>query len=423
MNKVNPIMSVTLALVQGTSTTPSHEASHDAVRRSTLRTSMSDTEVLSSTFATPKRDATLPGTVDRESFKSENSRVRKTKSASEASGVRFNRDALNIKPKFSQDSKMRQVGYVPMKVQGFLNPSRKGSYYHSDDNLNRKKPSSPALSARSRSSVTFDPVTFTALEKLQVLDPGSLDHASISKRRLSVSPRVPGGGQVHHRPLNAIRNRVPVGEDDNNTTCMNTEMPNAHCVGVPSSNNVTPEIHIVDSGCSIQTGVKEGDGEESKADSPKAGTSVGKPTAPKRPTRRTAVVDIVHIHDFDGGTTRAKVASEEIVGDICVMNKESRERGKRKKEQRTAKRTAVIIVAFLCCWTPLLVSIMTSVVLDTGSHDAVRVWCEAYLVTLTLALFAAVINPVIYGVINNQFRSALIRMLKGFRTKWCKKGK
>ena len=126
------------------------------------------------------------------------------------------------------------------------------------------------------------------------------------------------------------------------------------------------------------------------------------------PKRREALVEI---HAMDGSMIKAHVSGPEIHGSICVMDPSNRERGKRRVELKTAKRTAVVIVTFVACWLPYWAVILASVGVFRTKMN-VNIWFNVYIITLAVAVLAALMNPIVYGLINNHFRSGIVRMLK-----------
>ena len=121
---------------------------------------------------------------------------------------------------------------------------------------------------------------------------------------------------------------------------------------------------------------------------------------------------VVQIHDADGMTMKAKMMRTTITGDICVMNNSNKIKGKRKIEAKSAKRTAVVLITFLIVWLPFPVVIMVLWFLNAQSAAHVKVLLSSYLISLTLSLLAASINPLMYGVINKQFHKEFKRLIK-----------
>ncbi|XP_057290456.1 5-hydroxytryptamine receptor 1-like [Hydractinia symbiolongicarpus] len=76
------------------------------------------------------------------------------------------------------------------------------------------------------------------------------------------------------------------------------------------------------------------------------------------------------------------------------------------REQRLLKTIAVVIVVFLCCWTPYVVFNLVRAyhkIEDINSVDTITMW-------LGFANSAA--NPLIYGLLNKQFKTAMKNVVR-----------
>jgi hypothetical protein len=93
-----------------------------------------------------------------------------------------------------------------------------------------------------------------------------------------------------------------------------------------------------------------------------------------------------------------------------VINKE---RGKRKVEARTAKVTAVVMVAFLACWLPFPAVVMATRFPVSEMNKSLLITSRA------VSFLSAAINPVVYELVNRQIRSGILRLAKKYRPKWC----
>ncbi|XP_033646959.1 probable G-protein coupled receptor No18 [Asterias rubens] len=96
---------------------------------------------------------------------------------------------------------------------------------------------------------------------------------------------------------------------------------------------------------------------------------------------------------------RLSCISGDIQGSVCVMNPETRARGKRRVELKTAKRASYIIGVFSLCWLPLFV---VSYV-DTRPNLDILVTC--------IATMSAALNPLVYTVVNKAFRTEFVKIL------------
>ena len=122
-------------------------------------------------------------------------------------------------------------------------------------------------------------------------------------------------------------------------------------------------------------------------------------------TLQTHVIDVC---DVDGRQRQLKTDRDDVVGAICVMTNKNKENGKRRVEARMAKITAAVITAFLICWLPFPASIFYSYAGDwnTCSKNSM------FLLATSLAFLTTVVNPLIYGLMNKQFRNQLVKLLK-----------
>ena len=99
-------------------------------------------------------------------------------------------------------------------------------------------------------------------------------------------------------------------------------------------------------------------------------------------------------------------------GPICPLNESNRMKGRRKFEAEIAKRLFYIIASFISFWIPyaLLVIALTEfrlVILDDCDLTFELLFCFHILTTLT-----SVLNPLIYSLPNNQFRSCFNQLRK-----------
>ena len=75
-------------------------------------------------------------------------------------------------------------------------------------------------------------------------------------------------------------------------------------------------------------------------------------------------------------------------------------------EMRVTKLLLAIIIAFTCCWLPVL--IIDAIGLFTGKYWMPR---EVYMTYAYLAGYSSSINPIIYGIFNHQLRQELCKIL------------
>ena len=126
-------------------------------------------------------------------------------------------------------------------------------------------------------------------------------------------------------------------------------------------------------------------------------------------------MSVVKIHDADGLTIKAQTSRQTVTGDICVITPSNKMRGKRKIEAKSAKRAAIVLLTFLIVWLPFPCVIMVSWYLHAGNPNQIQALISAYIVSMTLSLLAASVNPLVYGAINKQFYKEFTRLFKKCR--------
>jgi hypothetical protein len=120
---------------------------------------------------------------------------------------------------------------------------------------------------------------------------------------------------------------------------------------------------------------------------------------------------VIDVHDFDGKVMLAAARTDQVVGSVCVMSNKNKFKGKRKLEGRTAKRASVIIIVFLVCWLPMpIVYLVTDHV--TNRYGVQKIINGAELFCLCLASLTAALNPVVFGLVNKQWRNEFLKIMK-----------
>ena len=92
-----------------------------------------------------------------------------------------------------------------------------------------------------------------------------------------------------------------------------------------------------------------------------------------------------------------------------VSSREDREKTTKIQvdEMRVTKLLIAIVIAFTCCWSPLLV--VDAIGLWTGNYWMPR---EAYMTYTHLAGYSSSVNPVIYGIFNQQLRREFCKIFR-----------
>lgn len=122
----------------------------------------------------------------------------------------------------------------------------------------------------------------------------------------------------------------------------------------------------------------------------------------------------IRVVDIDGTVKISKTDKEQkVVGDVCAFNSKNKIQGRRKVEVRAAKRIAVLIVTFMCCWIPFPVFVIIA------RSDSYISTIDYHLLMLfvTLSSSAMAINPIQHGLLNRQLNSAIKRL---FYSLWSK---
>ncbi|XP_064633689.1 uncharacterized protein LOC135491649 [Lineus longissimus] len=121
--------------------------------------------------------------------------------------------------------------------------------------------------------------------------------------------------------------------------------------------------------------------------------------------------NLVDVHDFHGKVMMAAAKTDQVVGSVCVMSDKNKFNGRRKLEGKTAKRASVIIIVFLVCWLPMpIVYLVTGHV--TNRYGVQRMINGAEMFCLCLASLTAALNPIVYSLVNKQWRNEFLRLMK-----------
>ena len=131
-------------------------------------------------------------------------------------------------------------------------------------------------------------------------------------------------------------------------------------------------------------------------------------------------VGLVDVYDIEGNIARQKasdIGKQEVVGAVCAFNPKNREKGRRKVEAHTAKMTALAMICFLLCWIPYPTAILV-VYVDFKSVGFVSEFLfNFYSVSVSLSILASAINPLIYGLLNTQFKSEFQKVSNNLKKK------
>ena len=241
--------------------------------------------------------------------------------------------------------------------------------------------------------------------------------ANTSKGEFSVQTSNQGATTVNTKQN---RSRQDVGRNKAKITTISVMVPNSECA---LDETDTTEVNSKLSPVLINSKKRE-DVVESAMPVIMKKKTTGDGTTPmtaKKGGVLTEKMSVVKIYDADGQTVKAKTSRQTVAGDICVINTSNKIKGKRKLEAKSAKKAAVVLVTFLIAWLPFPIVIVVSWFLDTHNTEQIRILTSAYVVSMTLSLLAASVNPVVYGAINKQFSKEFKKMLKKCKQSCTKK--
>ena len=231
-----------------------------------------------------------------------------------------------------------------------------------------------------------------------------------------------------------IKDNVGSGEDENDkqNTELRPDVDGPDCdpskrkcdAAGYGSGYTTEETEVTDVNCKLATKTEGAQKDNDKDEGVEPATLSNKS---KRNSKKDGSlkprVSVVKIYDADGKTVKAKTSRETVAGDICVINTSNKIKGKRKIEAKSAKRAAVVLVTFLIAWLPFPIIIIVSWFMTTDSSNQNQALISAYIVSMTLSLLAASVNPIVYGAINKQFYKEIKKMFKKCRQRCSKKAK
>ncbi|XP_076132884.1 D(3) dopamine receptor-like [Alosa pseudoharengus] len=111
---------------------------------------------------------------------------------------------------------------------------------------------------------------------------------------------------------------------------------------------------------------------------------------------------------------KAAVSSPEIVGAVCILTPKAKELGRKRLEGKLAKRFGSIIIAVLLFWMPLVLCLILGSCAATQAED--WMFREVQTSAMVLTCVPAALHPLIYSLLNRQFRAEFHRTLSALRT-------
>ncbi|XP_060783110.1 parietopsin [Neoarius graeffei] len=106
----------------------------------------------------------------------------------------------------------------------------------------------------------------------------------------------------------------------------------------------------------------------------------------------------------DGAQTAPAGQNLQVMGEVCMMPSfAKKDRANKKKESKLAKRSGYIILTFLVFWMPLIGTVLLSTFLNRN-----QIWDlfqEFEVLVVSIACMTSLTNPIIYAVVNPQFRT------------------
>ncbi|KAI5105441.1 hypothetical protein C0J45_5113 [Silurus meridionalis] len=121
----------------------------------------------------------------------------------------------------------------------------------------------------------------------------------------------------------------------------------------------------------------------------------------------------------DDAQTASAGQTLEIIGEVCMMPSfANKDRSNKKKESKLAKRSGYIILTFIVFWMPLIGTVLLNMFLNRNQiWDLIE---EVELLVVSFACMTSLTNPIIYAVVNPQFRTEFYS-LKARCKAWCRK--
>ncbi|XP_029289239.1 5-hydroxytryptamine receptor 2B-like [Cottoperca gobio] len=120
--------------------------------------------------------------------------------------------------------------------------------------------------------------------------------------------------------------------------------------------------------------------------------------------------------------TEAMKQNVEVEGAVCMMpSKLSKERASKKKESKMAKRAGYIILTFLLFWLPLITTILMNFVLHRNNDTQMTIIQNVEILSVSVACITSLSDPIIYAVVNPQFRTEFYRLKNNFVSVFNKK--
>ncbi len=238
---------------------------------------------------------------------------------------------------------------------------------------------------------------------------------------------VSGPSEEHESPVNEFGLKIATGEDaaaSGSNTCMAATEYTGNASKTADANNISltskREINIKRTAASVRDGESIGVATQS-GDKSVDTTPIKLLKAPKKGEKQPHKVEVC---GMDGSVKVAVIDNPEVSGAICVMNSQNRERGRRRIEAKTAKTAAVVVGIFVVCSLPFpVVTLATAVASCNDVALKELVFRSLSLITMSLAILAMALNPIVYGVANRQLRNEFKKTMKTCAKKVCYKRK
>ncbi|XP_028814647.1 parietopsin [Denticeps clupeoides] len=110
---------------------------------------------------------------------------------------------------------------------------------------------------------------------------------------------------------------------------------------------------------------------------------------------------------------------EEMFGAVCMMpSLVNRDRARKNKEGKLAKRSGYIILTFLLFWTPFIVTVLGSFFTCRNNNLAVTNILDLEILTVSLVCMTSAANPIVYAVVNPQFRNEFYHLKAKCKVMW-----
>ncbi|XP_005099639.1 uncharacterized protein LOC101846655 [Aplysia californica] len=128
----------------------------------------------------------------------------------------------------------------------------------------------------------------------------------------------------------------------------------------------------------------------------------------------------VQVVEMDGTVhlevVKAEATGASAEGAVCLMNPRNREQGRRRVELKAALKVGLLFLCFVFLWLPLPVTVLVMRLMAGWNYPTLLAVLE---VLGALATSTAAADPILYGLLNKQIRSAFLGHVKKLKKYVC----